>query len=107
MQTAERERLMQVKADESAYAIATVVKSGVCVALLALLTVIGFGASVNDTATAATTAVQQKMAAHDCVRAAAHRKQVFDERRARFVGDPLGQFALTPDRVESMASNAR
>ena len=85
MQTTRRERLMRMTFDESAYGFAAMAKCVVCIGLLALLTVIGFGASADDAATAgALSAGRGNTVAHVAVRAEAHRKQVFDERRARF-----------------------
>ncbi len=85
MQTTRRERLMRMTCDESAYTFATVAKSAVCIGFLALLTVIGFSAGGNDAATAgALSAGRENTSAHVAGRAEAHRKQVFDERRARF-----------------------
>ncbi len=98
MQTAERERLMRMMSDESAYGVATVLKCGVCIGLLALIAVIGFSARVNDAGTpVATSTTQQKTSAYDGIRAEAHRKQVFDERRARFQATTPTHLALTPD----------
>ena len=103
MQTTRHERLLRMTSDEPAYGVARAVKFAVCMGFLALLTVIGFSASVNDAGTpAATSTAQQKESARFGVRAEAHRKQVFDERRARFEGTAPTQLALNPDRGGSM-----
>lgn len=99
MQTTRRERLMRMASDEPAHGVATTVKCGACIGLLALLSVIGFGTGVNDAASpvAASTA-RNDASAHVGIRAEAHRKQVFDERRARFDGAAPARIAMTPDR---------
>ncbi len=103
MQTTRRERLMRMTSDASAYGVATVVQFGVCISFLALLTVIALTTSVNDAATLATASTaQQKESARVGGRAEAHRKQVFDERRAQFEGTAPTQLALSPDRGGSM-----
>jgi len=103
MQTTRRERLLRMTSDEPAYGIATVVKIGVCMGFLALITVIGFNASVNHADTqAATSTAQQNVPAQVGVSAEAHRKQVFDERREQFEGTAPTLLALTPDRGGSM-----
>ena len=103
MQTTRRERLLRMTSDESTYGVARVFKFGACIGFLALLAVIGFNASVNDAGTpAATSTTQQKESARFGVRAEAHRKQVFDERRARFEGTAPTQLALNPNRSGSM-----
>jgi len=85
MQTMRRESQMRTTFDESAYRFAAVVKAVVCIGFLTLLAAIGFSAGVNDTATAgALSAEPENTSKHVAVRAEAHRKQVFDERRARF-----------------------
>ncbi len=103
MQTTRHERLLRMTSDEPAYGVARAVKFAVCMGFLALLTLIGFSASVNDAGTpTATSTAQQKEPARVGVRAEAHRKQVFDERRERFEGTPPTLLALTPDRGGSM-----
>lgn len=107
MQTTRHERLMRMTSDESAYGVATVVKCGACIGFLALLTVIGFSTSVNDAATpVATSAVRDNASAQVGIRAEAHRKQVFDERRARFEGTAPAQVAMKPDRGGGLEVNA-
>lgn len=64
---------------------ATVLKAGVCVGFIALLAWIGAG-DRSGQAPAAITGAQSAAAAAVGDRAATHRKQVFDERRARFDG---------------------
>ncbi len=99
MRTTRREKLMRMTSDESAYGVATVLKCGVCIGFLALITVIGFSAHVNDAGTPVVlSTAQQKTSAYDGVRAEAHRKQVFDERRARFHATTPARLALKPDR---------
>ncbi len=104
MQTTRHARLIRMTSDESAYGVASMVTFGVCIGFLALLAVIGFSASVNDAATptVTSTAQQQEASGRVGVRAEAHRKQVFDERRERFEGTTPTLLALTPDRGGSM-----
>lgn len=85
MQASERERLMQTMNDERAVRVGAAVKCGACLAFLALLAAIGAGAPDGDAAPQQTARAPAAHAANP-VRAEAHRKAVFDERRARFEG---------------------
>ncbi len=106
MQTTRRERLMRMTSDESAYGFAIVVKALVCIGFLALLTVIAFSAGVNGAATPGPlSAGLENTSAHVAVRAEAHRKQVFDERRARFERAAPAQFTLTPESNKAPLSS--
>jgi hypothetical protein len=98
MQATRRDRLTRLMSEESAHGVTTVVKCGACIALLALLTVIGFSTSIDDAVTpVAMLAGDENNSAHVGIRAETHRKQVFDERRARFEGVARAQFAMKPD----------
>jgi hypothetical protein len=96
MQASERERLMQSMNDKRAVRVGAAVKSGACLAFLALLAVNGAGAPDGDAASQQTASAAAAHAPNP-VRAEAHRKAVFDERRARFDGTPHS-LAIAPTR---------
>ena len=103
MQTTRRDRLMRTNCNEPAHAVATVVKCGACIAFLALLTVIGFSTGSREAVNPiTTTAGRESTSAKVGVRAEAHRKQVFDERRARLEGVAQAQVAIVPERREAL-----
>ena len=104
MQAAERERLNRAMSGVSANTVGVVAKCGVCLGFLALLALIGSSVNDNDTVAAGVSGADHATAsAHDGVRAAAHRKLVFDERRARFEGHASELLAIEPARDGHMA----
>ena len=103
MQTTRRDRLMGMNSNESAHAVATVIKCGACIGFLALLTVIGFSTGSREVVNPiTTTAGRESTSAKVGVRAEAHRKQVFDERRARLEGVAQAQVAIKPEGREAL-----
>ncbi len=86
MQTTERQRLISTMTVEPAHAVAAALKCGVCLALLTLLLVIGSTSKYDATASEARRSAPAAAAAR-LPSAAAHRKAVFDDRRARFAGN--------------------
>jgi hypothetical protein len=87
MNTTERQRLASTLSDEPAHALGVVLKCAVCLALLTLLVVIGGNQGKPDTAPEARVSAPHAASATKLTGAAAHRKEVFDERRARFAGN--------------------
>jgi hypothetical protein len=104
MQASELERLMQTMNDERAVRVGAAVKCGACLAFLALLAAIGAGAGDGN---AASRQAAYAAAAHapNPVRAEAHRKAIFDERRARFEGAPH-RLAIAPAQGDSFPYTA-
>ena len=99
MQAAERERLNRTMSGVSANTVGAVVKGGVCLGVLALLALIGSSVNDNGTVAAGVSGADRGTAsARDNVRATAHRKLVFDERRARFEGHTSAPPAPEPAR---------
>jgi|KBSMisStandDraft_5_1062788.scaffolds.fasta_scaffold35721_3 hypothetical protein len=96
MRRAERERSRHPKSSP----ICTVFKYGACLGLLALLALIGSHVNDNFTTTGDSSGLDYGSAStHKDVRAAAHRKLVFDERRARFEGATPAQSAMDSARI--------
>ena len=87
MNTTRRQRLVSTMSDEPTYALGVVLKCGICLALLTLLVVIGSTREEDGVASDARGSAPHAMAAAKFGGAAAHRKEVFDERRARFAGN--------------------
>ena len=86
MQAAESERLRRSMGDLPTSPVRVVVGCGVCLGFLTLVVIVGSG-TVDDTATPRTpSAGRSTVSAREDVRAAAHRRQLFDERRTRFDG---------------------
>ncbi len=81
----------------AAYPVAAAAKGGVCFALIALLAVMVVDTS-HDAASAPVAAVAGAGPVSPVAgdRPAAHRKQVFDERRARFDGAASARLASDP-----------
>jgi len=79
------QRLASISPDEPARCVGVVVKCGICLAVLTLLVVIGNqqegGVGLETRGSAPYAASAARLAG-----AATHRKEVFDERRARFTG---------------------
>ncbi len=86
MHSTERQRLVSTMSHEPAHALGVILKCGVCLALLILLAVIGSTNERDDIAQVRSgpplSASVAKMSS-----AAAHRKEVFDGRRAHFLGN--------------------
>jgi hypothetical protein len=91
MSNLERQRLMSRFANEPTRPVAAMIKCAVGLAVLALLAVIGNGADSGDPRESIAGSTQSAPAGA----AGAHRKEVFDDRRARFSAD------ATPQRAES------
>jgi len=87
MQTTERKQLVSTMTVEPAHALGVVLKCGVCLALLTLLLVIGSFREDDGTAPEARGGAPHAAAVAGSSGAAAHRKEVFEERRARFAGN--------------------
>lgn len=86
MQAAESERLRQSMGDSSTNPVRAVARCGVCLGFLTLAVVVGSG-TVDDASVPRTPSPDRSTASsRDDIRAAAHRKRLFDERRARFDG---------------------
>ena len=86
---------------ESASHLGLMLKCGVCLALVALLVVIGSGEEKAGTARDGRSDAAHPAAVTKSSTAAAHRKEVFDDRRARFEGN-----ALAPANRFAAAGNA-
>ena len=86
MNTTKRKGLVSILSDEPAYGLGVVLKCGVCLALLTLLVVIGVSEGTDGDRANARRTVPHAAPAAKLTAAAAHRKEVFDERRARFAG---------------------
>jgi hypothetical protein len=95
MNTVKRNELIRNAYGKSAMPAAAIAKCGVCVAFVALFAWIGAGPG-EDAAVASAGRAPEGGAAAAVVgdRAAAHRKQVFDERRARFDGFTSANVAI-------------
>jgi hypothetical protein len=104
MNTTERQRLASTMSNEPTHALGVVLKCGICLALLTLLVAIG-GSWVNDGgATETRDSAPHATSAAKLTGAAAHRKEVFDERRARFDSNvSVGQFAAVTPYAEAKA----
>jgi len=87
MHSRERQRLVSTMTVDRAHALGVVLKCSVCLALLTLLLVIGSAREDDGTAPAAAGSALHAAAVPIVPSAAAHRKAVFDDRRARFAGD--------------------
>jgi hypothetical protein len=84
MNSMERQRLVSTLSDEPAHALGVVLKCCIGLFLLTLLVAIGGGWGNDGTATVSRGDSQHAEAASHPGNAAAHRREVFDERRARF-----------------------
>jgi hypothetical protein len=105
MLTSERERLVSTMSHEPASALGIVVKYGGCVALAALLIVAAVRGN-EDVAGDARGHAAPSASTAKASTAAAHRKEVFDARRARFAAKASGLDAagITPiTRAEAFA----
>jgi len=89
MLTSERQRLISIMSDEPASALGIVVKYGGCVALATLLIVAAVRGN-EDVANDARGHAPHSASTAKASSAAAHRKEVFDARRARFEGKASG-----------------
>jgi hypothetical protein len=87
MNTTERQRLLSTMADAPTQALAVVLKCAVCLALLTLLVVVGGNRETDGVAPGARGSAPYAASAAELSGAATHRKEVFDERRARFAGN--------------------
>jgi hypothetical protein len=87
MNTTKRQRLVSAMSDERTRGLGVVLKCGVCLALLTLLVAIGVGNGTDGDRANARRNVPLAAPAAKLTTAAAHRKEVFDERRARFTGN--------------------
>jgi hypothetical protein len=87
MNSTERQRLVSTMADEPTRALGVVLKCGICLALLTLLVVIGGAREKEGAAPEARGSAPHSAAVAKLPSAAAHRKEVFDDRRARFAGN--------------------
>jgi len=87
MHTTERQQVVSTMAVEPAHAVGVVLKCGICLALLALLLVIGSARENDGVAPEAAGSAPHAAAVAIVPSAAAHRKAVFDDRRARFAGN--------------------
>jgi hypothetical protein len=83
----ERQKLVSNMADAPTHALAVVLKCAVCLVLLTLLVVIGSTREEGGVAPEARGSAPHALSAAKLSGAAAHRKEVFDERRARFAGN--------------------
>jgi hypothetical protein len=86
MQAAESERLCRSMGALSMSSVRVAVRCGLCLGFLALVVRVGSGTVDDNAAPRAQSAHQGAASARDDVRAAAHRKRMFDERRERFDG---------------------
>jgi hypothetical protein len=84
MHTTERQQVVSTMTVEPARALGVVLKCGVCLALLILLMVIGSAREDDTAAPQVRGSASQAQAVARLPAAAAHRKAVFDDRRARF-----------------------
>jgi hypothetical protein len=84
MHTTERQQVVSTMTVEPARALGVVLKCGIYLALLILLMVIGSAREDDGVAPEARGSASQAQAVARLPAAAAHRKAVFDDRRARF-----------------------
>ena len=84
MHTTERQQVVSTMTVEPARALGVVLKCGICLALLILLMVIGSARENDGVAPEVRGSASQAQAVARLPAAAAHRKAVFDDRRARF-----------------------
>lgn len=100
MLNSERQSLNSTMAHEPASALGAVLKCGVCLALMTLLVVIGSTPGNEDAGNGARNRAPDSKFAAKASAAAAHRKEVFDARRAHFAdrasgGDAAGMPPVT------------
>ncbi len=98
MHRVERERLIRTAPGASASPLGSAVKCGACLGLLALLALIGSGIHDDDAAPGAPGPGRAVALPHAAVGATAHRKLVFEDRRARFDGQRPESSAVKPAR---------
>lgn len=87
MHSTERNRLVSTMTVKRARALGVVLKCGICLALLTLLLVIGNAREKDGVALEAGNGMPHSAAIAILPSAAAHRKEVFDDRRARYAGN--------------------
>lgn len=106
MQAAEGERLTRSMGDLSTSPVRVVVRCGACLGFLSLLVIVGSGTGDDAAAPRTPSADRSTVSARDDVRAAAHRKQLFDERRARFDGHAADVGAIPSARSSHGVTSA-
>ena len=85
---AERNKLLQAMGDERAAGRAAIARCAAGLVVIVLIAVAGVVVPINITSSASKPAALTAAAdPHGYSRAQQHRKQIFDERRARFEGD--------------------
>ena len=108
MQNAERNRLIRDSSGTSANAAGIVIKCSMGLGILTLLALIGSETTGDNVAVPDASHVTRAMAvAPNNVNAAAHRKHVFDERRARFDGSANEYMAMRPAHDHDPANATR
>ena len=86
MQATERKRLVSTLSREGAYGLGTVLKCSICLAILNLLIAIGNSSEHVPNSQAARKDASPPTSVAGNPGATAHRRQVFEERRAKFLG---------------------
>ena len=97
MHSKERQRLVSTMTVESGRAFGAVLKSGICLALLILLWVIGSAKNDDGVLPLASHSAPETAAVAIVPSAAAYRKEVFDDRRARFAGNASARSFARPE----------
>ena len=85
MHNAERQRLVSTLSHEPTYTLGTALKCGICLAFLILLVVIGNAREQTPIAQEARSFAPHSTSVASKSGAEAHRKDVFDDRRAKFM----------------------
>jgi len=86
MQATERKRLVSTLSREGAYGLGTALKCSICLAILILLIAIGNSSEHVPNSQAARKDASPPTSVAGNPGATAHRRQVFEERRAKFLG---------------------
>jgi len=102
----ERRKLLSNMADAPTHALAVVLKCAVCLALLTLLAVIGSTPEKDGVVPEARGNAPHAMSAAKLSGAAAHRKEVFDERRVRFAGNAAERHVAKTAPIADAQANA-
>lgn len=107
MNSTERQRLVSSLYREPACAVAVVLKCGVCLAVLILLALIGAVDGKDGFAQDARRGTPHSAPPAKLPGSAAHRKEIFDSRRARFLSNASGRDAAPGSLVSHADMRAR
>lgn len=104
MSTPQRQRLMPTTAHEPARAVGALLQCAICMAFVTLLALIGSGSAPQEPPPATHALASRTDSPAKTSTAAAHRKEVFDGRRARFANEaPERGHAGTAPAARSLA----